>query len=69
MPLSGLILLALIVGAHAWFLWRVTQVFRFVNLGQGTLGFDEFAAAVGELSDALRMSPYVVSGRSEALAP
>lgn len=41
MSLGGLALLGLILAAHGAFLARITQVFRLICLGQGTLGLDQ----------------------------
>ncbi len=50
MGLGGLALLVLIVAAHAAFLVRIVQVFRYVCLGQGSLGVDRLP---GRLNDVL----------------
>jgi Fe-S oxidoreductase len=48
--MSALILFALIVAAHAVFFHRIWQVYRWVNLGQGTLGLDVLPRRIADLA-------------------
>ena len=47
--MSALLLLVLIVAAHAVFFHRLWQVYRWVNLGHGTLGLDALPRRVADL--------------------
>lgn len=49
MTVSGAILLALIVGAHLVFFWRMTHIVRLVNLGEGTLGDGDTPSRIKDL--------------------
>jgi len=47
--MSALLLFVLIVAAHAVFFHRLWQVYRWVNLGKGTLGLDALPRRVADL--------------------
>ncbi len=49
MTLWGALLLLLIVAAHAAFFRRALQIYRYVNLGQGSLGMNHFAERCKDL--------------------
>ncbi|MBX3179090.1 MAG: 4Fe-4S dicluster domain-containing protein [Candidatus Hydrogenedentes bacterium] len=47
--MSALVLVALIIAAHGVFFHRLWQVYRWVNLGRGTLGLDALPRRIADL--------------------
>ena len=50
MTLSNILLLVVIVAAHAVFFHRIWLIYRLIHLGQGSLGFDEIPKRLKDLA-------------------